>query len=66
MTMLADIVKNIVPKDNVPANHTWLFTDDVPDGGDTANIIYVTHGNKYETDNRMEYDSDLNAYIRLG
>ena len=62
--MLADIVKNIVPKDNVPANHTWLFTDDVPDGGDSANIIYVTHGNKYETDNRMEYDAQLNAYIR--
>ena len=31
--MLADIVNNIVPKDHKAANHTWLFTDEVPEGG---------------------------------
>ena len=62
--MPADIVKNIVPKDHVPANHTWLFSDDLPEGGDNGGIIYVTWGNKYETDSRLEYDPSINAYIR--
>ena len=62
--MPADIVKNIVPKDHVPANHTWLFSDDLPEGGDSGNIIYVTWGNKTESDNRLEYDPSINAYIR--
>ena len=62
--MPADIVKNIVPKDHVPANHTWLFSDDLPEGGDSGSIVYVTWGNKYETDSRLEYDPSLNAYIR--
>ncbi len=62
--MPADIVKNIVPKDHVPANHTWLFSEVLPDGGDSGSIIYVNWGNKYETDSRLEYDPSLNAYIR--
>ena len=62
--MPADIVKNIVPKDHVPANHTWLFSEVLPDGGDSGNIIYVNWGNKYETDSRLEYDPSINAYIR--
>ena len=62
--MTADIVKNIVPKNHVPANHTWLFTDDIPAGGDKAEIVYVTFGNKTESDCRLEYSEDDNAYIR--
>ena len=38
---LANIVQNIVPKDHVPANHTWKYTDEVPEGGDDARIVYV-------------------------
>ena len=46
------------------ANHTWKFTDDVPEGGDDAGIVYVKYGGDYKTDSRLEYDEDLNAYIR--
>ena len=62
--MLADILKNIVPKDLVPANHTWLFTDDLPAGGDKAEIVYVTFGNWENSDSRLEYSEEDNAYIR--
>lgn len=62
--MLADIVQNIVPKDHVPANHTWKFTDEKPQGGDRAEIVYVTFGNRYASDSRLEYDEETNAYLR--
>ena len=62
--MTADIVNYIVPKDHKPANHTWKFTDDVPAGGDKAQIVYVTFGSESETDSRLEYDPEQNAYIR--
>ncbi len=62
--MAADIVENIVPKDHVPANHTWLFSKKLPEGGDSGKNIYVIYGNKAESDSRLEYDPDLNAYIR--
>lgn len=45
-------------------NHTWLFTDELPDGGDSGEIIYVTYGHIYQTDSRLEYDEDSNGYIR--
>ena len=61
---LAKIVENIVPADHVPANHTWKFTDELPAGGDPAEVIYVTFGNQYSTDSRLEYDEDNNVYIR--
>ena len=61
---LAEIVNNVVPADYKAANHTFLFTDEVPEGGDDAEIVYVTFGNKYDTDSRLEYDADRNAYIR--
>ena len=61
---LAKIVQNIVPKDHVPANHTFKFTDEIPSGGDSGEIIYVTFGNKYETDSRLEYNAANNEYIR--
>ena len=61
---LASIVREIVPADHVPANHTWRFTDELPSGGDEAKIIYVAFGNPYNTDSRLEYDEENNVYIR--
>lgn len=61
---LKAILENVVPKDHVPANHTWKFTDEVPAGGDSGEIVYVTFGSRYDTDSRLEYDPDNNAYIR--
>lgn len=61
---LAKILSDVVPKDHVPANHTWKFTDEKPVEGDKAEIIYVTFGHKYNTDSRLEYDEDENIYIR--
>ena len=62
--MLADIVRDIIPKDHKAANHTFLFTDDLPTGGDSAEIIYVTFGNPLETNSRLEYNPDTNTYTR--
>ena len=61
---LKALLENVVPKDHVPANHTWKFTDEVPSGGDSGEIVYVTFGSRYDTDSRLEYDPDSNAYIR--
>lgn len=62
--MLADIVQNIIPKDHKAANHTWLFSDELPEGGDEATVIYVTFGSDLETNSRLEYDPDRNVYVR--
>ena len=61
---LAKILENVVPADHVPANHTWKFTDELPAEGDPAGIIYVTFGNQYDTDSRLEYDEFDNVYVR--
>ena len=61
---LARIVENVVPEDHVPANHTWKFTDELPEDGDSAEIIYVTFGSRYDTDSRLEYDEYDNVYVR--
>ena len=61
---LVKILNDVVPADHVPANHTWKFTDELPAGGDEANIVYVAFGNPNDTDSRLEYDADNNAYIR--
>ena len=62
--LLKDLLENVVPKDHVPANHTWKFTDELPTEGDTASIVYVTFGSQYDSDSRLEYDPDDNVYIR--
>jgi hypothetical protein len=54
----------VIPKDHVPANHTWKFTDDIPTEGDDGNFVYVTFGNENNTDSRLEYDASTNSYIR--
>lgn len=54
-----------LPKDKFQfPNHTWLFTDDIPEGGDDAEIIYVRFGHKYQTDSRLEYDPETKTYTR--
>lgn len=60
----AKIAQYIIPKDHVPANHTFLFSDEEATGGDDGKFIYITLGNTYESDCRLEYDDELKAYIR--
>ena len=61
---LANIVQNVIPKDHVPANHTFKFTDEVPAGGVSGEIVYVSFGGGTKTDSRLEYDEENNEYIR--
>lgn len=61
---LAKILQDVVPKDHKAANHTWLFSDELPEGGDDATIIYVNFGSTYETNSRLEYDADTGLYTR--
>ena len=61
---LANIVQNVIPKDHVPANHTFKFTDEVPAGGDSGEIVYVSFGGGTKTDSRLEYDEETNTYLR--
>ncbi len=63
--MLADLLRDVVPKDHVPANHTWKFTDEVPAGGDNAEFVHVTFGNWENSDSRLEYSAEDNAYVRI-
>ena len=51
---LANIVQNVIPKDHVPANHTFKFTDEVPAGGDSGEIVYITFGGGTKTDSRSK------------
>jgi len=46
-----------------PANHTWKFTDEIPEGGDTAEIVWVEFGSD-NTNSRLEYDEETNSYFR--
>ena len=62
--MLADIINNIVPKDHKASNHTWLFSEELPAGGDEATIINVTFGSVLESNSRLEYDADTKLYTR--
>ena len=61
---LTGLLTNIIPKDHVPANHTWKFTDDLPTEGDSGEIVYVTYGGKSNTDSRLEYNPATNEYTR--
>ena len=61
---LTGLLTDIIPKDHVPANHTWKFTDDIPASGDSGKFIYVKFGNENNTDSRLEYDASTNSYIR--
>ena len=60
----ANLVNDVVPKDYKYANHTWLFSEELPEGGDDGEIIYITMGSEHKTDSRLEYDADNNVYHR--
>ena len=64
---LTGLLNNIVPKDHVPANHTWKFTDGKPINGDSGEVIYVQWGKRpnSNTDSRLEYDPNTNTYTRF-
>lgn len=60
----ANLVNDVVPKDYKYANHTWLFSEELPEGGDSGEIIYVTLGHPNKTNSRLEYDEATNTYFR--
>lgn len=60
----ANLVNDVVPKDYKYANHTWLFSEELPEGGDSGEIIYVKLGHPNKTDSRLEYDEETNTYFR--
>jgi len=61
---LADIMTTVAPRDHAPLNHTYKFTDELPEGGDDAGFIYVTWEKKSHNNSRLEYDPEENVYYR--
>ena len=59
-------MNTMIPANFEPANHTWLFTDDEPDGGDEAEYIYVNWGVKSNKvyNSILEWDEDEEHYVR--
>ncbi len=67
VTANAAAMWSLIPWDFEPANHTWLFTDELPDGGDEAEDIYVTWAKGGEPalgNNFLEWDEDDECYYR--
>ncbi len=62
-TCNAAAVSTLIPDDYTAANHTWLFTDEVPEGGDEAVIVHVTWGNK-EFNSSLEWNDADGCYER--
>ncbi len=62
-TVDAAAVSTLIPDDFVAANHTYLFTDTLPEGGDDATLINVQWG-KREYNNQLEWDEDEECYYR--
>ena len=53
-----------VPQEHVPVNHTWLFTDEAPEG-DTAKYVYVDWGDGAASyASRLVYRDEWQGYIR--
>ncbi len=62
---LADLMANVPPQDYVPSvNHTFKFTDAKPEGGDTAETVYVNWARNGEMNSMLEYDAEQNCYYR--
>ncbi len=59
----AAAVSTLIPDDFTAANHTWLFTDELPTEGDDASLIHVTWGKK-EYNSEIEWDEDDECYYR--
>ena len=62
---VADLVNDVVPKDKVYTNHTWLFADELPEGGDDATFIDVKFGQTYDTNSVLQYNEDDRLYYRV-
>ncbi|MGN0779871.1 MAG: DUF3048 C-terminal domain-containing protein [Aristaeellaceae bacterium] len=60
----------LIPQDHVAANHTFLFTDELPTEGDSGEEIIVrwiydkTNQPMENYGSNLEYDVDTNAYYR--
>lgn len=60
----------LIPEDHVAPNHTFLFTDELPDEGDSGELVVVRW--VYKQNNKallhygsnLEYDIDSNMYYR--
>ncbi|MBQ6514979.1 MAG: DUF3048 C-terminal domain-containing protein [Clostridia bacterium] len=66
MTLNVAYAASLIPDEFEPANHTWLFTDDYPDGADEATHIYVDWGVPSKQNNSIvEWDEDDECYYRL-
>jgi len=64
---LAEIQKEVAPVGWEFANHAYIFTDELPQGGDDASIITVDwnfDATKEENNSQLEYDPDTNTYYR--
>ena len=57
---------SLIPYDFEAANHTWLFTDELPEEGDDAEAIYVTwaRGDLAIYNSLLEWDEDEECYYR--
>ena len=60
---LAEIVKEVSPADWEFASHAYVFTDNLPLGGDDASFIYV-NWQQAVNNSRLEYNPEDNVYER--
>ena len=62
------IIQNIYPDDVTPKVRPFKFSEELPEGGDEGEVIYVTHAKFDDTgmsyDSVLEYDEDENVYYR--
>jgi hypothetical protein len=65
-TVNAANVASLIPEDFEAANHTWLFSDDLPTGGDDAEDIYINWatGDLSVYNSILEWDEDDECYYR--
>ena len=59
----------VVPQDYyIPVtSHAFKFSDELPEGGDDANFVYVTYGykaNGYDYGSELQYDANTKTYVR--
>ena len=57
---------SLIPADFEAANHTWLFANELPAGGDDAEVIYVNwaRGDLAIYNSILEWDEDDECYYR--
>jgi len=59
-------MSSLIDPDFEAANHTWLFTDELPTEGDDATVIYVNwgSGSTQVYNSILEWDEDEECYYR--